>query len=249
MATKKSTKKTATKTASKTKPTNKATLKSKSASRSHPSVGSAAMKPQAARKLFPKSMKLRKSYVVLIVVIVIAAALILRYRGVFVAAVVNGQPISRLSVVEEAERQTGSQALQNLVRNTLIEQEAREQDVTVSEEEIDEEIEKVEKTLSEQGQEIDQVLATQGLSREDLRKLIRLDKLVAKIVGKDIKVTDEEVSEYIESNRDALPTDQPEEELRATVKENIRQQKLNEKVQTWLTELQTKAKIQYFVQY
>jgi foldase protein PrsA len=228
MATKKkSTKSIAPKSAAKTKNTEKSTEK----------------------KSLPQSLKLKKSYFIVAAVVLVAAALIVRYRGAFVAAVVNGQPISRLSVVRETEKQAGQQALQNLVRNTLIEQEAREKKVTVSEKEIDDEIKKVEKTLSEQGQEIDQVLATQGLNREDLRRLIRLDKLVAKIVGKDIKVSDEEVNKYIESNREILPAEQNEEELKKTVSENLRQQKLNEKVQTWLTELQAKAKIQYFVQY
>ncbi|HVF69536.1 MAG TPA: SurA N-terminal domain-containing protein [Xanthomonadales bacterium] len=195
------------------------------------------------------SLRVRKSFVIFIIVLAVLAALIVRYKGVFVAAVVNGQPISRVAVIKETEKQAGKQTINNLVRNSLIEQEAKKQNVTVSDKEIDEEIKKVETTLSKSGQKMDQVLALQGLTKEDLKKLIRLDKLVSKMVGKDIKVTDADINSYIEKNSESLPADQTEEQLRKSVSDNLRQQKLNEKVQQWLAELQKKAKIQYFVQY
>ena len=170
-------------------------------------------------------------------------------RGLFVAAVVNGQPISRATVVKEAEKQAGKQALDNIVRNTLIEQEARKQGITVSQKEIDEEIKKIKTTLSKQGQKLDDVLVMQNMTKNDLQKLIRLDKLVGKIVGKDIKVTDKEISDYLEKNKEMMPKDQSEEQLKKTAGDQIRQQKLNQKVQTWLTGLKSKAKVLYFVQY
>lgn len=194
-------------------------------------------------------MKVRKLYVFFALGILAVAALLYLGRGLFVAAVVNGQPISRLSIVQESEKQSGRQALDTIVRNTLIEQEARKANVSVSEQEIDEEIKKVEGNLSKQGQKLDDVLAMQGMTQQDLRKLIRLDKLVTKIVGKDVKVTDEDVTAYLEKNKDLLPQDQSEDQLRKDATERIKQEKLNEKVRTWLESLQTKAKIMYFVQY
>ena len=196
-----------------------------------------------------KSLKIRKSYIILIVIMFALGALLYYGRGLFVAAVVNGQPISRVAIVKETEKQAGKQALDNIVRNTLIEQEARKKGVTVSQKEIDDEIKKVEATLSKQGQKLSDVLVMQNMTKEDLQKLIRLDKLVGKIVGKDIKVTDKEISDYLEKNKEMLPKDQTEEQLKKTVSEQLKQQKLNEKVQAWLTELKSKAKILYFVQY
>jgi foldase protein PrsA len=203
-----------------------------------------------------KPVQVRKSSVALVVLAILGLAFILAWifnfrglKGVFVAATVNGQPISRLAVVRETEKQAGKQTLQNLVRNSLIEQEARKQKVTVTDKEIDDEIKKVEESLTKQGQKMDQVLELQGLSRNDLRKLIRLDKLVSKMVGKDIKVSDKDIDAYIEKNRESLPQDQTEEQLRKSVVDSLRQQQLNEKVQKWLSDIQSKAKIQEFVQY
>lgn len=200
-------------------------------------------------KVEPKLYKMNKAYVILAIVLVAIGLLAYKYRSLFVAATVNGQPISRIAVIKEAEKQSGKQTLSNLVRNTLIEQEAKKQNITVTDKEIDAEIKKVEGTLAKQGQKLDQVLALQGITKEDLRKLIRLDKIVGKLVGKDIKVTDKEIDEYVAKNQESLPQDQSEAQIRKSVKERLRQQQLNSKVQTWLESLQKKAKVQYFVQY
>jgi foldase protein PrsA len=196
-----------------------------------------------------QKMKFRRSYILFAAGIILLGALLYLGRGLFVAAVVNGQPISRIEIIKEAEKQSGRQALDTIVRNTLIEQEARKANVTVSNQEIDDEIKKVDDTLSKQGQKLDDVLAMQGMTKEDLRRLIRLDKLVGKIVGKDVKVTDQEVNDYLTKNKDLLPEGQSEEELKKAASEQIKQQKLNDKIRTWLESLQTKAKIMYFVQY
>ncbi len=202
-----------------------------------------------SKKEETRAVKVRKSYLLTALAIVILGAFLYYFRSIFVAAVVNGQPISRIAIVRETEKQSGKQALNTLIRNTLIEQEARKQNVTVSDKEVDDEMKKVESTLSKQGQKLDQVLSLQGMSRNDLRKLIRLDKLVGKMVGKDVKVSDKDVNDYIEKNKDTLPKDQSEDQIKKSVRERLRQQQLNQKVQSWLSNLQNKAKILYFVQY
>lgn len=196
-----------------------------------------------------KSVNVSKRYVALIATILLLGALLYYFRGLFVAAVVNGQPISRLEVVRQTEQQAGKQTLDTLVRNALIEQKAKEQNITVSDQEINDEIKKLEDNLSKQGQNLEQVLKAQGMSQDDLTKLIRLDKLVAKMVGKDIQVSDAEVTKYIEDNREALPQETEEAELKKQVTEQLKQQKTNEKVRTWLADLQKNARINYFVEY
>lgn len=230
------------KTASKATP--KTSVKTRTSVQAH-AVDTSAKKSAPAQK----PTKFRRSYVLIALGIIALGVLLYLGRGLFVAAVVNGQPISRWTIIKEAEKQSGRQALDTTVRNTLIEQEARKANVTVSNQEIDDEIKKVESSLSKQGQKLDDVLAMQGMTREDLRRLIRLDKLVGKIVGRDVKVTDEEVNDYLTKNKELLPQNQSEDELKKTATEQIKQQKLNDKIRTWLESLQTKAKIMYFVQY
>lgn len=196
-----------------------------------------------------KTVQVRKKYVGLIALILLTGALLYFFRGLFVAAVVNGQPISRLEVVKQAEKQSGKQTLDTLVRNALIEQKAKQENVTVSDQEVNDEIKKLEDNLSKQGQKLDQVLEAQAMTRDELTKLIRLDKLVAKMVGKDIKVSDQEVNEYLEKNKDALPEGTDENTLKKQIAEQLKQQKTNEKVRNWLADLQKEAAIKYYVQY
>lgn len=196
-----------------------------------------------------KSLRVKKSYVILVVILLALVVFLYFGRSWIVAAVVNGQPISRMAVVHEAEKASGKQALNNLVRNILIEQEAKKENVSVNDKEVDDELKKVESNLTKQGQKLDQVLAMQGMSRSDLRNLIRLDKLVGKMVGKSVKISDKDVKDYIDKNKDLLPKDQSDSQLKATVTDRLKQQQLNEKVQTWLSDLQTKAQILYFVNY
>lgn len=254
MATKKTAKKATTKTAA-SKSTKKAPKKVVKKTSPKASVQSQAAVIKSESEKQPKQTKttdqqitIRTPYVALIIVILVLGALLYSFRGLFVAAVVNGQPISRIQVIQQAEKQSGKQTLDTLVRDALIEQEAKKENVTVNDKEVNDEITKLEGNLKKQGQSLDQVLAAQGMSQDDLRRLIRLDKLVQKMVGKSVTVSDKEVSDYIDKNKDSLPNTD-EATLKKQVKAQLTQQKTNEAVQTWLANLQQKANILYFVQY
>lgn len=196
-----------------------------------------------------RSVKIKKTYIIGVVIILALGALLYFGRSLFVAAVVNGQPISRLSIVQEAEKHSGRQVLDSKIQEALIEQEAQAKNVSVSDKEIADEIKKIETSLTSQGQSLDQVLKAQGMTRDSLDNNIRLSKVVEKIVGKDIKISNKEIDDYLKQNKDFLPKDQSEDKLRKTAEESLKQQKLNEKVQKWLADLQKKANILYFVNY
>lgn len=268
MATKRTTKKSTSASSSSSRTAKKSTTKRTSASRSASRTSAKTTAPvsKATENTTPSSsattastssdasksassFKVRKPYIALVITILLLGAALYYFRGLFVAAVVNGQPISRLEVVRQTEQQSGKQTLDTLVRNALIEQKAKKENVSVTEKEINDEIKKLQDNLSKQGQNLDQVLQAQGMSQEDLKKLIRLDKLVAKMVGKDVKVSDDEINKYIEDNKDALPQDADEATLKKQVSEQLKQQKTNEKVRNWLAEIQKEANVTYFVQY
>lgn len=197
-------------------------------------------------------LRVKKSYLfygIAVGAFIIIGIFLFMYRSLFVAAVVNGQPISRISVISDAEKQAGNQALTNKIRNVLIEQEARKRNITVSDKEVNDELKKVEVQVSKQGQKLDDILKQQGMTKEDLRKLIRLDKLVGKMVEKDVKVSDKEVQDYIDKNKDVLPQNENADQLKKDIKERLKQQKLSMAAQEWLAKLQAQAKITKFVSY
>src|SRR3972149_2654206 len=111
-----------------------------------------------------KKLKGNKKFIVGVVIVVLLSLLYL-LKGLFVAAFVNGQPISRLSVVRELERRGGAQALDSVISQTLILQEAKKQKVTATDEEVNATIAEIEVSLEGQGG-LDQILISEGMTRD-----------------------------------------------------------------------------------
>lgn len=193
--------------------------------------------------------KLSTKKTLIIMAIIIIAGFIYVFRGLFVAATVNNQPITRIAVDRELEKENGKQVLDSLITKALIFQEARKENITVSQQEIDSEIQKIEKNLSAQGQTLDQALAASNMKRSDLIDQIRIQKIVEKKFAKEITVTDKEIDDYISQNKITTPDNTKPEDTRARVKQQLEQQKLSEKFQSWVTDLRKKAKINYIVNF
>ncbi len=187
--------------------------------------------------------KIKQRNYLLPLVIIILAGTLYYFKNQFIVATVNGKPIFRLTLIRELEKKAGREVLDSLITEILILQEAKKENVVISEDEIKEEIRQIEESFSSRGQDLDQLLEVQGMTRDELGEQIRVQKIVEEIVGKDISVTDEEIDEYIEENKDFIPQESDIGEVRASVKGQLEQQKVNEKAQLWIQSLQDKAKI------
>lgn len=181
--------------------------------------------------------------------ILILLVVILVIKGWVFVAFVNNQPIFRISLIKELEKQGGKRVLDSAISKALILQEARKQKIVVNQDEINAEIKKIEDQLTKQGQNLDTILAGQGLKRNELDDQIKMQIIIEKILGKDIVIIDKDVDDYLVTNKSFLPKDLKEEEQKALAKEQLKQQKVNAKVTEWLDSLRKAAKINYFVQY
>lgn len=176
------------------------------------------------------------------------AVLIWFMRDQVVVATVNGQPITRLAVISELEKKDGKTVLDSLVTENLILQEAQKRGISVSDQDVQNEISKIEKSITSQGQNLDMVLAQQGMTRTDLNRQIKLQLLLKKMVG-TVSVTAKEVQDYMTQNKDSLPESTDEAQLMSQIKAQLEQQKIGEKIQTFVASLQSKAKINYLHSY
>ena len=181
--------------------------------------------------------------------VVVLAVLVYVFKGLFIAATVNGQPIARLSVVSQLEKQNGKQALDNLIVQSLVMQEASKKHITVSQADVDGQIKKIDDQLKTQGVTLADALASRGMTQSDLVEQIKLQEVLNKLVGSSVSVSDADVQSYIDKNKDTLPTDLSDDQLKAQVKSQLQQQALQTKTQTFVSDLQKKASIQYFVNY
>lgn len=194
------------------------------------------------------SMQVKRSYLITAAGIFIVLAALYLTRSWFVAATVNGQPISRVAVIRELEKSGGANALNTLVTKTLIAQEARKKHITVSNADVDAEIKTIEKRLSTQGQKLTDALTSANMSMNDLKDQVRYQKMLEKMVG-NVTVTDKEVADYIEQNKASLPQGTDQSTLKTQVKESLRQQKLNDKIQPFVQNLQSQARVSKWVSY
>ncbi len=200
-----------------------------------------------AKKKCVFNMNKRATLFMAVVLIIVGA--LFYFKGLFIAAIVNGKPISRLEVIRELENTSGRQALDALIVKRLIETEASKAGITVSQADIDAEIQILENKISKQGGTLDLILAQQGITPDQFREQILLRKKLEKILENNIQVSDDEVNQYFEKNKITPPTGTAENEVKNQIREQLKNQKLSAAADKFITDLKSKAAIQYYVNY
>lgn len=190
-------------------------------------------------KIEPK--KLIKPLIFLLIL-----ALVYLLKDEIIVASVNGRPVTRWSLTKTMEKQYASNVLQNITLEMLVEQELKKAGVVVTDEEMEAEISKIEEQLSAQGQNLDDLLAAQGLTRAEVKKQLTISKGLEKLLADKVSVSDEEIKAYFEENKDAIGADTKLEDVSASIKTQLSQQKLVAEQQKWLAEVKKNAKINYF---
>lgn len=201
---------------------------------------------QLKKRFFEGSLQIKKNHLVILAGVgLIALGYI--FRSQFIVAVVNGQPISRFAFTRELEKQAGQNILDTLVTKTLILQAAEKEKIKVSDEEIEEEIKQIEQNFLQQGQDLDVILGASNMDRSTLKEDIRIQKMVEKLLSPGIEINDEEINQYLEQVEGSFPAEMSPEEMRISAEEQLRQQKISEASQTWISSLHDEADIKYFL--
>ena len=147
--------------------------------------------------------------VLLIGVIVLGALLLVQSKQGQLVATVNGERIYENELVEEMYLQGGKEALNQIISNRLIFQEAKALGISVSEEDIDQEIQLL---IDDRFQGSEEgflaALEYHGITLDTLREEARMNLMVRQIALKQIDVSEEEAREFFEENRQFF--DQPE---------------------------------------
>jgi foldase protein PrsA len=152
---------------------------------------------------------------------------------------VNGAPITQAEFLRAAGQQ--DQALQSLIDEKLIQQEAKKQKVTVSDSEVDSEIGTIKQQLGTQ-QDFNAALQRANLTEPQLRDQIRTQKLAQKMGANGVTVSDDDAQTYYNQNK-AQFGNQTFDQSKDQIKTQLLQQKQTEAVQTWISGLRSQAKI------
>lgn len=183
---------------------------------------------------------------------VIAAVSLLGYLGYknMVLAWVDNTPITKLTLYKQLEEKYGKDFTEQLISEALILKEAEAKGVQVSETDIDAEIKKIE---DQQGgaDKLKQAMDAQNVTMIQLRNQIKYKQMIDKSFGKDVTISDQEVNDYMEKNKEQIP---PVENMQASESAKLKQQvadslkaeKINKSFQDWLRESLQSSRVKRF---
>src|SRR3989344_5775011 len=112
--------------------------------------------------------------------IIILFVFVYFFKGLFVAATVNGEQISRIAVIREIEKQNGKATLESLITKKLILQDAKKNNISITQADIEGEINKISANLKNQGTTLDKALEAQGMTRTQLNEEIKIQLIIQK---------------------------------------------------------------------
>lgn len=195
-------------------------------------------------RLYP-SKPMQKKTIVIGILALALIVLLVTHKGWFVAAVVDGKPIFSWQLNSALRSRFGQQTLEGMIGEMLIAQRARVEGVVVSKSDVDKKQAEVLGSLGE-NVKLDDLLKFQGLTKADFENQLKLQLTVERLLTKNLSITDTDIDAYIATNRATLVATDPaklKEEAKQAIKTNI----VNEKLQTWFTEIRKNAKVLKFL--
>lgn len=194
----------------------------------------------------PKPSGVSRKTIMWVLALVVVAGLLYITRSWYLAALVNGSPIFRWDLNRVLTARFGVQALEGIISEKLIEDEARRIGVTVSQGDIDTKTQEIIGSLGAQVN-LDDVLKFQGMTKEDFNRQIRVQLYAQKILSRDLTITEEDVTGYIATQGASLVATDPAR-MREEARSAILDGKIGGKIQAWFAGLKEKASVTRFVQ-
>ncbi|WP_197142602.1 peptidylprolyl isomerase [Lysinibacillus sphaericus] len=117
-------------------------------------------------------------------------------------AKVDGEKILQTELDDALREQYGTEVLDTLITNKIVELEAKKEGVSVSDDAIQEEYEELAESYG--GEEsLQEALKANGLTEQSVRDNIRMYQLTKDVIATSIDISDEEVAQYFEDNKDS----------------------------------------------
>lgn len=189
-------------------------------------------------------LRSKLKYLILFLVLVILFGVGYYYKGAFIVASINGTPVTRVQLWNKLEEEYGDQALNTIVSEQLILQDARKNNITVSSAEVDNQIKTIEDNVKAQGMTMEDALNYWGLSQDSLRRQIMLQLILEKTVKDQVNVSDDEVTQYIKDN---LGEDQEmTQDVKDQARNSLEQSKTSDAIQKYLDDLRAKSNVEVY---
>ncbi|MGF2614907.1 foldase [Rossellomorea vietnamensis] len=120
-----------------------------------------------------------------------------------VVAKVGSNSISKDELYTMMVDQYGEAALDTLIADKIVELESGKRDVAVEESEIQEELEKIRSSYEDE-EAFNEALASSGASLDSVKENIKSYLLTEKLLKDRVTITDEQIKEYFETNKETF---------------------------------------------
>ncbi len=198
--------------------------------------------PSTSKKL-PALLSVKN---IIIIVILLVAVLFWKFKGYFIVATVNGQPISRFELTGDLIKRFGAQSLDNIINERLILGATRQKGVFVTDDDISIRTKDIENKLQGTTTLKDALLA-QGLSESDFKKQLEIQIAIEKLFDKESTVSSSEIKDYISQNQSAYKSATDPAAVNKEVESILHQQKVRDLFDKWFSEVRKSAKIQKYL--
>ncbi|MBA2942861.1 peptidylprolyl isomerase [Paenibacillus sp. CGMCC 1.16610] len=118
-------------------------------------------------------------------------------------AKVNGVSINSEQLYQAMLASGGQQTLDSMISEELINQEGQKAGITVTDEDVDKEVANVKGSYGSDA-EFQQALTSYGMTIDDLKKSMKSQVLLKKILTPQITITDDEIKKYYDENLETL---------------------------------------------
>lgn len=195
---------------------------------------------------FPKINKdfLKKNLAIILIIAAVLGLAIFKKHW-FVAATVNGVPVSNLEVLGRLNREYRTEVLETIVSEKIILSEARKKGAIPSESEVNDRMKELEEKQFGGAEAFDAFLEQQNQTRATIKELVKIQLAIEKMYATEATVSDEEVAEFITQYKDQFQASD-EAGQKEEARDAIKQRKLSQIFSEKLEELKKNAQVKIF---
>ncbi|WNC14202.1 SurA N-terminal domain-containing protein [Brevibacillus brevis] len=154
--------------------------------------------------------------------------------------------ITQYQLYDEMKSLYGKQMLNELVAQSLIKQEAKLQNITVSKEDVDKEINGMKQQIGSE-EAFKNYLDSMGMNEEKLRNQLQLLMTRDKLLDKAFPVTEEQIQQYYNANKDQMGSPAPElDKVRDQIKNVLVESNRSENYGKWMESLEKNHKVEWY---
>ena len=197
-------------------------------------------------EISPTPMKKMNSKFLASALVVIGLALLAYKLGPWlIPAVVDKRPITRFEVWNRMDKSYGTQTIDDLVNEKVLEEAIENSGVKVEQAKVDTQMKALEDQFSALGG-LDEALKQRGLTRKDLEKQVRTQVAVEEILADKIAPTDAEVKAQFDAGAATTYKDKKFDDVKASIADEIKQAKMRDEFLTWFADVKKDIKVKTF---